>query len=372
MESVLSFLPQQVEAKRPILAQMLPVLNAINFPRAPAGPPDPQALAAILSRINFKVAEAAKNLKQDQAATQEQVEETHRLINQIIPRLGAGDPNAAKRLDAYGRYFFSDLRDTWDLFRGYVNSGLTAPPPTLADLPAAVRARFISPQGTYLIRVFPSEDTWNFGPLKQFVKSLWSVDPNAVGDPVLLYNFTLGFRNSILWAAGLALLAIAVMLVLLFRSLKMAMLALIPLVVGTGLTVNLMWLLNLPFNQANVLFVPLILGEGIEFGIIILARWRQEESARAITLPASTAKGVALAALTTTLGFGSLMVSGHQGTFSLGLLATVGSLSVLLTSLSILPAFLRLVERTYPPPTRVPALPQPGALVTSPDKEKKP
>ena len=211
-----------------------------------------------------------------------------------------------------------------------------------------MRARFISPQGTYLIRVFPSEDIWNFGPLKQFVKSLWSVDPNAVGDPVLLYNFTLGFRNSILWAAGLALLAIGVMLVFLFRSLKMALLALIPLLVGTGLTVNLMWVLNLPFNQANVLFVPLILGEGIEFGIIILARWRQEESARAITLPASTAKGVALAALTTTMGFGSLMVSGHQGTFSLGLLATVGSLSVLLTSLSILPACLRLVERTYP------------------------
>jgi predicted RND superfamily exporter protein len=117
-----------------------------------------------------------------------------------------------------------------------------------------------------------------------------------------------------------------------------------------------MWLLNLPFNQANVLFVPLILGEGIEFGIIILARWRQEESARAITLPASTAKGVALAALTTTLGFGSLMVSGHQGTFSLGLLATVGSLSVLLASLSVLPAFLRVVKRTYRQPTFQPYL----------------
>ena len=66
---------------------------------------------------------------------------------------------------------------------------------------------------------------------------------------------------------------------------------------------------------------------------------------RVITLPASTAKGVLLAALTTTVGFGSLMVSGHQGTFSLGLLATVGSLSVLLASLSILPACLRLVGK---------------------------
>jgi predicted RND superfamily exporter protein len=180
--------------------------------------------------------------------------------------------------------------------------------------------------------------------LKQFVEGLWSVDPEAVGDPVLLYVFTLGFRNSILWASGMALLAIAAMLVILFRSLKMAVLALIPLVVGTAMTLCLMWVLGLPFNQANVLFLPLILGEGIEFGIIILARWQLEESARAITLPASTAKGVALAALTTTVGFGSLMVSGHRGTFSLGLLATVGSLSVLLASLSILPAFLRLVE----------------------------
>ena len=347
MESVLSFLPQQVEAKRLLLAGMQPVLNAITFPRAPAGPAEPQALAGILSRINFKVAEAAQKLGNDQAATRKQVEETHRLINQIIPRLGAGNPDAAKRLDDYGRYFFSDLHKTWDLFRGYVDSGLTVPPPTLADLPQPVRQRFISPEGNYLIRVFPSEDIWNFGPLKKFVHSLWSVDPNAVGDPVLLYTFTLGFRNSILWAAGMALLSVAVMLVLLFRSLKMTMLALIPLVVGTGLTINLMWLLNLPFNQANVLFVPLILGEGIEFGIIILARWREEESARAITLPASTAKGVALAALTTALGFGSMMVSGHQGTFSLGLLATVGSLSGLLASLSILPAFLRLVEKTY-------------------------
>jgi hopanoid biosynthesis associated RND transporter like protein HpnN len=349
VESVLSFLPHRVPEKRQILKKMLPAVRSIQFPAAPAGPTDPQALAAILSRINFKMDEAAKNLEKEQAATKEQLEETHRLINRIVPQLMVDDPQVTQRLEGYGKLFFSDLRDTWDLFRGYVESGLTAPPITIADLPQSVRERFVSPDGMYLIRVFPSEDTWNFGPLKRFVKSLWSVDPSAVGDPVLLYTFTLGFRNSILWAAGMALLAITVMLVILFRSIKMAMLALIPLVVGTGLTVNLMWLLNLPFNQANVLFVPLVLGEGIEFGIIILARWRLEESARAITMPASTAKGVALAALTTTVGFGSLMVSGHQGTFSLGLLATVGSLSVLLASLSILPAFLRLVESSYSP-----------------------
>jgi hypothetical protein len=166
-----------------------------------------------------------------------------------------------------------------------------------------------------------------------------------VGDPVLLYHFNRAFRNACLWAAGAALAGITVMLLVLFRSLKLTLLALLPLWVGTGWTLNMMWLLGLPFNQANVLFLPLILGEAIEFGIIILVRWQMEESARAITLPASTAKGVALAALTTTVGFGSLMISGHRGVFSLGLLATVGSISVLLASLSVLPAFLRLLEK---------------------------
>lgn len=346
VESVLSFLPSQEEQKRAILKEFEPVLSSINFPRAPAGASSPQDVAGILSRINFKMAEAAKNLEQEKAATREQLAEAHQYINQIIPLLDVSrNPQAVQRLADFDRQFFGDLRDKWELFRGYAKSALESPPPGLSDLPQAVRERFISPQGAFLIRVFPSQDIWNFGPLKEFVNNLWSVDPNAVGDPILLYVFTLGFRNACLEAAGLALLAITGMLLLFFRSVKLTLLALIPLVVGTGLTLNLMWLLGLPFNQANVLFLPLILGEGVEFGIIILARWRLEESARAITLPASTAKGVVLAALTTTAGFGSLMVSGHQGTFSLGLLATVGSLSVLLASLSILPAFLRLVEQ---------------------------
>ncbi len=108
--------------------------------------------------------------------------------------------------------------------------------------------------------------------------------------------------------------------------------------------------LEVPFNQANVLFLPLILGEAVEYGIIILGRWQPEESARVITLPAGTAKGVLLAALTTAVGFGSLMISGHQGTFSLGLLSTVGSLSVLLAALSVLPALLRMVRERHAEP----------------------
>jgi hopanoid biosynthesis associated RND transporter like protein HpnN len=350
VESILSFLPGDIGPKRKLLEQSGPALVGLEIPPAITFSSDAADLAVILGRIKFKIAQAAREVGQDRPELAKQLSEADLLLERNISRLQAGPPaDLNPRLAAFSTRFFADLQDKMALFNGYVESALRSPPPTLADLPEPVRQRFVSPQGTFLIRVFPSQDIWNFGPLKEFVQSLWNIDPNAVGDPVLLYVFTLGFRNACLWAAGIAILAISVMLLFFFRSLKMALLALLPLIVGTGLTLNLMWLLNISFNQANVLFLPLILGEGIEFGIIILARWQLEESARAITLPASTAKGVALAALTTTMGFGSLMVSGHQGTFSLGLLATVGSLSVLLASLSVLPGFLRLVETDYPP-----------------------
>jgi uncharacterized protein len=54
----------------------------------------------------------------------------------------------------------------------------------------------------------------------------------------------------------------------------------------------------------------------------------------------STAQGVILAGLTTTVGFGSLCISAHQGIFSLGLLTTVGSLAILAAAVLFLPAVL--------------------------------
>ena len=237
VESILSFLPSEVDAKRPLLEKLRPVLSSIKFSGEPASVSGPAELAAILSRINFKIGEAARSLQEEKAATAGQIEETHGLINRIIPLLNGNQPaQIAARLANFERQFIADLQEKWGLVGGYVKSALDTPAPTLADLPQAVRQRFISDQGTFLLRVFPSQDIWNFDPLKLFVKSLWGVDPNAVGDPVLLYVFTLGFRNACLKAAGVALLAIAAMLLVLFRSWKMTLLAFLPLIVGTGLT----------------------------------------------------------------------------------------------------------------------------------------
>jgi len=343
VESILSFLPSQVKAKQLLLQELEPVIDGVHFTALSRTPPNPAELAAILGRIRFKLSRADTAGDQLAPSTRKQLQEVNRLLLHLISLLDSrSDSRLEPRLAAFEKKFIGDLRDKWELLEANIKGA--AQPPAIQDLPLEVRERFVSSQGTYLIRVFPAQDIWEPQPLGRFVHDLRRVDPNVVGDPILLYTFTREFRNACLWAAGMALLGIAILLIFLLRSLKLTIMALIPLVVGTSLTLIMMWVLGVPFNQANVLFLPLILGEGVEYGIIILARWQLEESAREITLPASTAKGVLLAALTTALGFGSLMISGHRGTFSLGLLSTLGSLSVLLAALSILPAFLRLLR----------------------------
>jgi predicted RND superfamily exporter protein len=350
VESILSFLPTQVESKQRLLAELKPLVTGINFAAVSPTPPYPQELASILGRIRFKLSKAAESdWEPEDKPTQEKLSEVDRLLLRLITLLNPeSNPQSAARLAVFEQKFISDLQDQWELLQANMDRAFS--PPRLEDLPQNVRQRFISPEGQYLIRIFPSRDIWNPARLGEFVYDLRSINPDVIGDPVLLYVFSLAFRNACLWAAGVSLLSIALMVAFLLRSLRLTILALIPLIVGTSLTLSLMWLMEVPFNQANVLFLPLILGEAVEYGIIMLVRWQQEKSARVITLPASTAKGVLLAALTTAVGFGSLMISGHQGTFSLGLLSAVGSLSVLLAALSVFPALLRLVGERHPIP----------------------
>jgi predicted RND superfamily exporter protein len=67
-------------------------------------------------------------------------------------------------------------------------------------------------------------------------------------------------------------------------------------------------------------------------------------------LTLSNGKGVILAALTTTLGFGSLIICRHRGVFSLGFLSFAGSLFVLAAALLLVPAVLAVLA---PPPNAV-------------------
>jgi len=113
-----------------------------------------------------------------------------------------------------------------------------------------------------------------------------------VGDPVTLSIFTQAFRDACIKAALYAIVFIFALLIVTFRSLVSTLLALAPLVVGTAWTFGLMYLCGIDLNLANSIFLPLILGAGVEYGIIVVQRWRQRTGHGAEgTLPSSTGVG---------------------------------------------------------------------------------
>ncbi len=146
-------------------------------------------------------------------------------------------------------------------------------------------------------------------------------------------------RRASIDASVYALISISLLLAFTFRSLRLMLISLIPLVAGTIWTVGIMGVAGYDFNLANSIFMPLVVGAGVEYGVIIIQRWREGHVGYG-RLPFSTGKGVILAALTTTIGFGTLMISNHRGIFSLGFVAWVGSICVLAAALLILPAIL--------------------------------
>jgi predicted RND superfamily exporter protein len=137
-----------------------------------------------------------------------------------------------------------------------------------------------------------------------------------------------------------ALLAIGLILWLLWRRVTEMLLVLTPLLLGSTLTVASMVLLAIPFNFANVIVIPLVLGMGVDSGIHLVHRARSEALGPSVLMGTTTARAVFYSALTTVVSFGSLSFSSHPGMASLGLLLVIGMLFTLLANLVVLPALL--------------------------------
>ena len=109
-----------------------------------------------------------------------------------------------------------------------------------------------------------------------------------------------------------------------FRKPLRMLTALAPLVMGVVLTLGIMGLCGLPLNPANMIAFPLILGVGVDNGVHVLHDYLSHRREGDLQLSYTTGRGILVAALTTILGFGTLMISHHRGLFSLGFILTLG------------------------------------------------
>ena len=91
--------------------------------------------------------------------------------------------------------------------------------------------------------------------------------------------------------------------------------------------------------------LPLLAGLGVASGIHLVSRTRESQRRAAPLMQTSTPRAVILSALTTIGSFGSLAISSHRGTSSMGELLTIAIAFTLICTLIVLPALMSVMGR---------------------------
>ena len=278
-----------------------------------------------------------------------------------------------------------------------LNAASNPEPVTPDDLPKELRSRYVSPQGKWLLQVFPKHSIWDMEPLEKFVTELRTVDPEVTGTPLQNFEAALQIKQSYEVCAVYSLVVILIVLLIDFVRkqvlvqtflpplvmvgiaiavclaqkqaipvLPLAVVAvamtfliglfsdrhgvfdtisaIIPPTVGMLLMFGVLTIFAIPLNPANLIILPLIIGIGVDNGVHVLHDFHSKPHEVYSASP-SMVNAITLTQTTSMVGFGSMMISAHRGLHSLGIVLTIGVASCVLMSLVTLPAYLAWISR---------------------------
>lgn len=343
VDSIAKFLAENPTGKLKLIGEIKESLASIHFNTTDPNPVKVSELSQSLFSLRGYTGLAQQEAEKDAPEIAVKLNSLKRAIDTLrkeMFRLGpAGQEVVSRKLTDYQRALFDDLRETFEALQTQDNRDRLR----IEDLPDALRQRFVGVHGKHLLQVYPKKNVWERKNQEEFVRELRTVVPEVTGTPVQLLEYTSLLKRSYEHAALYALGAITLMVLLHFRRVTSVLLALIPVLVGTIWLVGIMGCLGIPFNPANIMTLPLVIGIGVTNGIHILNRFAEEQSPG--ILAKSTGKAVLVSGLTTIAGFGSLMLAKHRGIESLGLVMSTGVATCMLAGLTFLPAVLTLLTR---------------------------
>ncbi|MDT8405655.1 MAG: MMPL family transporter [Methylococcales bacterium] len=318
-----NWLPEQQDDK----LELLDTLNMIipggfsNFPKQPQS----SDVRGALIKLSYLLEQHGQML--DPSLTDALQQQIYRLLGQAPA-------------EAIYRQIEHDLL-AWlpDTLHNLADS-LKAQPVSLDTLPASFRQHWVSADGQYRVLIFPEQDLNNPAHLRTFATEVMSVDERVFGLPIGDMMTAQAVVNAFIQAFASALVMIVVLLGIVTGSLRKTLLMTLPLLLAAMTTAAInVWLDN-PFNFANVIVLPLLLGIGIDSTIHMVDRAEQPGQRLSKLLKSSTARGILFSALTTLTSFSSLAFTGHAGIASMGLLLTIGIATTLFITLVVLPAWL--------------------------------
>ncbi|MEC7641833.1 MAG: MMPL family transporter [Nitrospinota bacterium] len=338
-ESIVSVLPDQQEEKIQEVKALAPMLDELEV-----GPEDDvlslKGLTKTMKRIVFKLRSREKTKSADLTEIEPgSVEEARHWAQKFLQNIRTIDEKTAtERMNLYSEKLFIDYREKID----DIKASAHPKPVRIEDIPSSLRKRFVGKTGKYLISVFPNINIWEREAMKDFLGQIRKIDPNVTGNAVHVYESSRLMKEGYIKGGVYAMIAIFIYILLAFKNLRTTFLILLPTFVGAVWTVGIMDWLDVQFNLANLVILPLIIGIGVVGGVHIIHRYREEPNKEICVLSKSTGQAVVISSLTTMIGFGSLLVADHQGIYSLGLVLTIGVGSCLMASVTLLPALLKL------------------------------
>jgi uncharacterized protein len=320
-----SFVPDDQQAKLAIIADANSILAPTLLPHAPAAPVTPDQIRLAAKTALAQIDPALPRLPRDHPLAAIAAD-LHRLQNATDEVLLAADHALTQFLpDQLGR----------------LRTALSAEPVTLATIPPEFARDWLLSDGRARVQILSTPAARSSVGLQRFVAEVTSIAPNAGGSAVTIGATSQTIVDAFRDAALIAVASITIILMLALRRLLDVGLVLAPLILSALLTLLVAVLLPLPLNFANIIALPLLLGVGVSFNIYFVMNWR---AGRRAILGSATARAIVFSALTTGTAFGSLALSAHPGTASMGRLLLISLACTLLASLFFIPALLSSVH----------------------------
>ncbi len=343
VESLTRFLTEDQSGKLQTVADIKSTLAPLSFAPPDINTVNIRELSRTLYSLYGYLGAAHEEVKTNEPAIDKQLLSLREAISELRKSMLSGDDlqlqTNAVELAEFQQVFLDDIRNTFDALKSQDASS----PLRVADVPQALRDRFVGVTGKFLLMVYPKKDLWARENQKEFIDEVRKVDPLVTGTPVQLYEYTTLLKKSYEEAARYSLVAIVFLVLFHFRSAFAVALALVPVGVGFLWLSGIMGLFHIPLNPANIMTLPLVIGIGVTNGIHILNRFAEEQTPN--ILARSTGKAVLVSGLTAIAGFGSLILGKHRGMQSLGYVMSIGLAVCMLAGLTFLPALLNLLVR---------------------------
>ncbi len=207
-------------------------------------------------------------------------------------------------------------------------------PFTEAEVPRSLKQRFLTVdgQGTLML-LFSDYQFYELDELLTWAEELETVRTRLIDRGVearimsenwivgTVFGIMLGDGPYIVWSA---FLAIFLVLLVDFRSLKHALVVMAPLALGIVCIAGGMSLFDIKLNFTNGVVIPCMVGIGIDNAIHIYHRYLEEGPGSAPIVLRHSASATMLASFTTMMGFGAMIIAHHRGIRSVAELALLG------------------------------------------------